>query len=216
MITQVNMAWMAGVFDQKGTLLRKNNAQRATPQLVIQIEVKDELIARRFAELTGITAEPYHTKGNFNKRPCKEHCPEPHVHHEELPWQMPPITRWAITGVGAGIVLHNLAPYLAQMDGELETFKDESLEQATFAGRGSWRTRETIKRLAHLGWNLPSSVLDNVLDSDVPGGRAKATPLSCGHQRLFPREVLAGSRIWCQLCNRYRVVAGPMRKRGKR
>ncbi len=205
---------MAGVFDEKGALIRKNNAQRATPQLVIQVEAKDELIAQRFAELTGITPEPKKVRGDFKKRPCKEHCPEPHVHHEEIPWQLPLVTRWAITGVGAGIVLHNLAPFLAQMDEEMEAFKEESLEQAVFAGRGSWKTRETIKRLASLGWNLPPLVLANVLAEDVLGGTAKATPLSCGHKRLFPGGApLPGSRIWCQPCNEYRVVAGPMRKR---
>lgn len=161
-VTAADMAWMAGVIDVKGTLLRKNNKTRRTPQVVLYLNIKDRRIARRLSALTG-TAPEEHTRSQlpegFLRRNCAEHCVTPHVHvgDEGYPWQMPVTTRWAITGIAAAVVLANLAPFM-------NTYGDYAGDVAgiigSFAaeGQGSGAVRKTLLRLSSLGWQIPAAV----------------------------------------------------------
>lgn len=157
-----DMAWMAGVIDVKGNLLRKRNKSRATPQVVLYAQVKDPRIARRLSALTG-TAPEAHTRTPppeaFLRRSCTEHCPAPHVHVDdgEFPWRMPDTTRWAITGIAAAVVLVNLAPFM----GTYSDYVDDVagiIRTFTPTGQGSGAVHKTLRRLSALGWQIPAAV----------------------------------------------------------
>lgn len=218
-ITPANLGWMAAVFDLKYCLVIKNNASRATPQLVFQVTTHDEVIIENLSRLTGIV--PGHSsRKSFNQKRCKQHCPEAHIHvsgDDDHPYGapgFPAMHTWAVTGVSAGIILHNVLPYMVRMeDKELTQLMNASLSNATYWGRGSGQTKEAIKRLVDLGWNLPPIVLNNVMPSDVEGGRAKGSTLACGHEKFMQPLPVPGTRVWCQYCVSNKLVIGLPRKR---
>lgn len=160
-VSVADMAWMAGIIDAKGAVVRKNNKTRRTPQVVLYVQAKDARIARFLSELTGTAPEPREARGpdTFVRRGCAEHCLVPHVHvgDAEYPWQMPETTRWSLTGIAAAVVLVNLAPFMC-------TYADYAADVAevlgSFAadGRGSGAVRRTVLRLSELGWQIPAVV----------------------------------------------------------
>jgi hypothetical protein len=158
-ITETDKAWMAAIVDLKGSVVRKKNKMRKTPQVVLTMSAKNPRIAARLSALTGTAPEahPSPTAEQFLRRACAEHCTEPHVHVGEYPWQMPETTRWSVTGIAAAIVLVNLAPYMS-------TYADYAGSVAevfaTFAakGQGSGAVRATVNRLDELGWSVPPIV----------------------------------------------------------
>src|SRR5260370_30065485 len=97
-ITQADKAWMAAIVDYKAAFAEKRNATRATPQLVMRVDTMDLTIVQRICNLTEIVPFDKLPKRNFYQRGCKDHCPEPHIHHEET-WAMPQTAQWAATGV---------------------------------------------------------------------------------------------------------------------
>lgn len=167
-----DMAWMAGVIDVKGNMLRKNNKTRATPQFVLYAQCKDPRIARRMSALTGISPEPHQRAAPpeaFLRRNCTEHCPGPHVHVEEddeHPWSMPQTTRWAITGIAAAVVLVNLAPFMGTYSDYVD---DVSAIIRTFtpAGQGSGAVHKTLRRLSGLGWQIPAAVTVRIAEESA-------------------------------------------------
>jgi hypothetical protein len=161
-VTAADMAWMAGIIDVKGAVIRKNNKTRRTPQVVLYVQTKEERIARRLSALTGTAPEPHDRKPppeEFLRRNCVEHCTTPHIHvgDGEYPWQMPATTRWALTGIAAAVVLMNLAPYMS-------TYADYAADVAgiisSFAteGQGVGAVRKALLRLNSLGWQIPPAV----------------------------------------------------------
>src|SRR5215472_14452971 len=106
------LGWFAGVIDLKGTIIRKNNQTRATPQLVLLIDTRHKAVADRMATMTGtgIGTRDVSVPLRFERKQCREHCPEVHVHVSEM--NMPQTYRWQATGVAAAIILHNLLPYM--------------------------------------------------------------------------------------------------------
>lgn len=172
-VTPLDMAWMAGVLDVKGTVLRKNNKTRKTPQVVLYLSIKDRRIAQRLSALTG-TAPEEHMRSplpeGFLRRNCAEHCTAPHVHvgDEEYPWQMPVTTRWAVTGIAAAVVLVNLAPFMS-------TYADYAGDVAqilgSFAaqGQGLGAVRKALLRLSSLGWQIPAAVTIRMSEGEAHG-----------------------------------------------
>lgn len=203
-ISHTDLAWIAAIVDCKALYLQKRNKQRATPQLVLQVDTRDVQIIQRLCRHTEVLPDDKRTPQKpFLQRACKDHCPEPHIHHEDN-WSLPPTARWAVTGIAAGIVLHNLRPFMVTWDEDVAIFQKESLAQATYAGRGYGQTLASIKRLMALGWILPPETLDHLIPADVPGGRATPLTLSCGHQR--PQGTMSKGRSWCQQCNNYKRI----------
>lgn len=159
-VTTEAMAWMAGVIDLKGSVVRKNNKMRKTPQIVLYVQTKNAPVAVRLSELTGTSPEqhPAPKAENFLRRGCAVHCPEAHVHvPDEYPWQMPQMTRWSLTGVAAAVVLHNLAPYMSTYATYAGDVK-EIFGSFAGAGQGYGAVRATLRRLAALGWVIPAEI----------------------------------------------------------
>ena len=169
MIPPNKLGWMAAVLELRGNVVTKKNQMRATPQMVLYVDSKNVSVIRELSRLTGTAAEAQkaRTAKDFMRRGCSTHCPEAHVHVDDL-WQLPPIGRWSITGAGAAIVLYNVLPYLASDDKGFKEIMDEILEYVVLTGQGSGATKATIKRLVSLGWELPSAIVKELSDiSDI-------------------------------------------------
>jgi hypothetical protein len=154
---------MAAVIDLKGMMLRKKNTQRATPQLVLVVESRNLNVIRRLADMTGGNPEAKRLVDvkEWMRRGCTVHCPEAHVHVDDK--HMPVTQRWTVTGVAAGIVLHNLAPYLVA-DKPYQEFLDMAIENSAMFGQGSGLVRSTVTRLVVLGWGLPPKLASDLVE----------------------------------------------------
>jgi hypothetical protein len=167
-ITPVDLAWTAAVIDLRGAVTVKRNKSRRTPQVVLRVDTKEHRVARKLAALTGV--KPEQTERHsvaFARRGCKEHCLEPHVHvaeDGEYPWQMPEVTRWALTGATAAAVLLNLRPYMT-------TYSDYAgdvaviLENLVTAGQGTGMVRASLDRLRELGWVIPAEIEEKMQEN---------------------------------------------------
>jgi hypothetical protein len=158
-VTAADMAWMAGVIDLKGSVIRKKNKMRATPQVVLYVSTKNERVALRLSALTGTAPEAHDSPApaDFLRRNCAEHCLTPHVHVGDYPWNMPKTTRWSVTGIAMAVVLANLAPFMSTYDVYAGDVADIV---RTFAaeGQGSGAVHATLSRLIALGWQVPPAV----------------------------------------------------------
>jgi hypothetical protein len=166
-ITELDLSWMAAIVGFKGRISRKKNKMRATPQLVLWVQMANHQIASRMCEMTGTHPEPASSvMSTWDRRGCIEHCPEAHVHISEV--IMPLTTKWSVTGTAAAIVLYNLMPYIVSDNTDsLRTVMEECLANATLAGPGSGATRQAAVRLAEKGWKLPPVVLRAFSDSAI-------------------------------------------------
>lgn len=163
-VAPASLGWMAAVFDLKVLLLRKKNQQRATSQLVLVVDSKNKAVIDRLAKMTGTTPEygriqDWSSKG-WMRRGCIEHCPQAHIH--ALAPNMPEHYRWTATGAAAAIVLHNLTPYLVA-DKPYGEFMDEALANTRLTGQGAKAIRDAMARLVGLGWELPPSLAEDLL-----------------------------------------------------
>lgn len=178
-VAKTDMAWMAGVIDLRGAVIRKSNRSRRTPQLVLYCAVKEERVALRLSSLTGTSPEQRESPSAeaFTRRGCTEHCPEPHVHvHEDgpYPWSMPLVTRWSLTGVAAAVVLLNLAPYMTTF-GDYAGHVAEMVVNFAARGQGSGASRAAVARLERLGWKIPPQVASRMKNDreDPPRARSR-------------------------------------------
>jgi hypothetical protein len=150
--------WFAGVLDSGGSIIRKNNKMRKTPQIVLIVESRHTEVINKLCALTGISPDvkPPRTTNDWARKGCTEHCPKPHVevHIGEYIREMPSIARWAITGAGAAVVLYNLLPKMFA-DAAYANIVNEILDNTPLTGQGSGATVPQIKRLSELGWKLP-------------------------------------------------------------
>jgi hypothetical protein len=148
------LAWMAGIVDLKGRIIRKNNKTRTTQQLVLFVESKHIQVIRGLGRMTGLRAEmqtpPQRT--DWFRRNCNEHCDNAHVHVAASEW--PAIGRWTITGAAMATVLHGIAPYML-VDRGWDEVMLEIYDQATLKGQGSGMTLSALRRLRDLGWDIP-------------------------------------------------------------
>lgn len=157
MPTQADLGWMAAVIDLRGHVYIKNNKQRAegSRQIVLMVESKRFGIIRRLGELAGTKPEAMQARAmkEFMRRGCAEHCLEPHVHVND-DRQLPPIARWTVTGIAFAVIVHGLAPYLAEDQGMPE-LAQEILGATDVLGRGSGAVMSTLVRLKDIGWEMP-------------------------------------------------------------
>lgn len=169
-ISEATFAWMAGILDLKGAVVRKVNKERATAQIVLYVQTKNVKIIDMLSRLTGTMPEPQNEKNihDWMRKGCDEHCPEKHIHvnSEGYPWKMPSMSRWTITGAAAAVVLFNTVPFM-RTDHGLKEAMQVILDQTVVSGRGSGATKAALKRLRDLGWVLPPQF--EGLDLDGPG-----------------------------------------------
>lgn len=162
--------WVAAILDVKGSIVRKNNQTRATSQLVLGVESKNLKVTHKLSSLTGIKAEvrksPAEKSETKSRRPCSEHCPEPHAHQHPKFHLLPQVGFWAITGASAGIVIYNVLPYL-QNTASFKLMMMEVLHQTVLQNRGSGMTRNAIIRLVNLGWALPPELMERVTREEI-------------------------------------------------
>jgi hypothetical protein len=160
MITQQQLAWMAGIVDLKGRVYIKNNRSRKTGQYVMVVDSKNLVVVRRMCELTGTNSEGKETRpvSEILRHPCLEHCPEAHSHVYRDGLMMPFIGRWTITGASLVVVLRNLLPYLVTDREGYEDLLKEIEPQLTLVGQGSNAVLSGCLRLQRLGWSLPPVV----------------------------------------------------------
>lgn len=170
MISQVDLAWMAGIIDLKGRLTYKNNKTRATKQITLTVDSKEILVVRRLSALTGTKPEVRSTSpvSEYLKRGCAEHCPDPHVHNEG--GFTTGSTRWTVTGTSMVIVLDSIEPFVTVDRGYAEAI-DEVMRAPALEGRGSTAVIGSLTRLYELGWTLREPLLgivkDHILEFDV-------------------------------------------------
>lgn len=156
-IPTAQLGWMAGVIDLKGAFVRKRNKQRATPQIVLMVESRHYDVIRELARLTGTSPaiQELRVKEEWARRSCTEHCPDKHVHVQEV--TMPSIARWQVTGVAVAVVLYNLQSFLRTSKPYTETMI-ECLQNIPPSGQGRSAVDRAIRRLAELGWDIPDMV----------------------------------------------------------
>lgn len=152
------LAWMAGVVDQKGRIIYKNNAQRRTKQVVLAVQVKELEILHAMGELTGTTPEFMKARPvmDFMRKGCADHCPEKHVHANAryASGVLPANGRWTITGGAMVVVLKNLKPYLV-VDRDYDLAIEQVMRDLAFTGQGSGMIMRSLVRLKGLGWKIP-------------------------------------------------------------
>lgn len=155
MISTYDLAWMAGILDLKGRLLRKRNQTRSTIQMVLAVDTREVSINRKLSAMTGTKPEMtvVRVPGEFLRRGCKEHCLEPHVHVTKNTGEFDN-WRWTITGAGLVVVLSNVEPYLQVDRGWAEAI-DQVNSVVTLRGQGSPQVMDSLQRLLNLGWDMP-------------------------------------------------------------
>lgn len=164
MIPEYKLGWMAGVLDQKGIIVRKQNKSRATPQLVLMVESTKVGLIRELAHLTGGRPEPREGREakEWMQRGCSEHCPEAHIEHQGPgPRFMPPVSRWTVTGAAMAIVLWNVLPFMVT-DREMEHAMTEALDNLVTSGRGVGMVRSSVQRMEELGWVIPPQIAGRI------------------------------------------------------
>lgn len=166
MLDRAAMGWMAAVIDLKALLLRKSNQMRRTPQLVMVVDSRDFTIIDRLSAMTGTKPEASRQQSlkEWMQRGCREHCPEAHIHHHDH-WAMPSTRRWSVTGVSAATILWNLRTMLVS-DKPYAEFLELALRNAAVRGQGSGATRQALRRLMTLGWDVPPMLLDAMFSVD--------------------------------------------------
>ena len=158
-VSREKFAWMAGVFDLKGAIIRKNNKTRATPQLALMVEITNTAVVEELARLTGSNVEPRDSRPrkDWMRRGCVTHCPEPDVEYPAQPEYLPAQTRWSVTGAAAAVVLYSVIPYMVTDKG-MQAALDEMLGNVNLAGRSGNNARRAVARLAACGWPLPPKI----------------------------------------------------------
>ncbi len=171
-------AWMAAVVENRGKIHFTNVASRRTNQLVLRVTTKKMPVIERLATLTG--TKPHLNRARTivtERRGCAEHCDEAHVHTVA---EIPEVGCWAISGVGAAIVVDNLRPYFMDDTG-IEVLVHNVLTGLPTAGQGRHAVDATIVRLRRLGWKIPPAALEHFV----------GTPQGRGARGRFERKHLA-------------------------
>lgn len=153
---------MAAVLDVKGTIVRKTNKQRKTPQIVLVVDSRHEPVINRLCEMTG-TNPGFRAKQDIKKwmrKGCTDHCPEAHIHvtehqdsHPEA-YMMPASYRWTITGAGMAVVFYNVLPFMTNRR-DFNDAMQEAIDNTPLTGQGSGMVFSSLRRLEELGWDLP-------------------------------------------------------------
>lgn len=194
--------WVAGVLDLQGRIVTKKSKDRNNdrPALCLTVRSKETAIVNRLMELTGTKPMPRHPDAleEWMRRPCAEHCPQMHSHVKSQAyfWQMPMVTEWTITGVGAAIVLHNVLPYVST-SGKLQDAYATAMANAVLSGQGSGQTRKTMLRMLALGWDLPKPFVKHLAGWSPKRKSKKKVQANAGEEAgaQAVRVLLDGDRL---------------------
>jgi len=107
-ITAVDMAWVAGVMDARGTKYIRG-ADPAKSRWVMFYREEDAALAERFAPLIGVRTSAGAKAREYVRKGCSEHCPLPHIHTQDQPSNRGVV----LEGSRLYVVLRNLNPFLA-------------------------------------------------------------------------------------------------------
>lgn len=157
-IDGTKLAWMAGVVELRGKVTILQDPMRRTVQLRLRLQSQHVVMVQRLCAYTGIEIndKPSREIHGLDRRGCVEHCPERHQHTAV---RMPRMAHWGMTGVGAAIVLHGLAPHflgvldLTLVDQYLNTLNVPSDWRKP--GRGMKAVFDSVNRLRTIGWEIP-------------------------------------------------------------
>lgn len=158
-ILKSDICWVAGVLDQQGYFIRRNNKTRATPQISLTVETRHLEVVKELCDLTGIQVQPSEESSarEWNRRGCAEHCPKDdkhvQVHHDN--WQMPRTDRWSVTGVSVAVILFNCIPYMIE-DRDFRSTYAEILNNTATSGQGFHAVKTALLRLRDIGWSMPT------------------------------------------------------------
>lgn len=171
MITESDKGWMAAVLDMKGHVYHKETQARARSVITVTVDSSKPEVIRRLAELTGGNLDRARSAPmDWVRRGCSEHCPDQHIH---MPAESKPSQRWAVNGVSAAIVLHNVIPFMRTDSGFREAYA-EALAAVTGYGQGFGAVMPAVTRLARLGWVLPDFLMQKMLEGAERGAGALA------------------------------------------
>lgn len=144
MITELDKAWLAGVMDANIRGMHLYRYDRPFLRLVSSLMSPD--VVERVSGMIGSDITSSHRRVMVDRRQCKEHCPEPHIHVNSFT-ASGTIT---IGGTRLAVVLHNVKPYLVRSD--LIGARDPLPEKGV-----QLKLAESMRQM---GWNLPTSVSD--------------------------------------------------------
>ena len=141
------MLWMAGVMDSGASCFTYNRPRDVRPQICISVREGGgrESIVVRLCSLTGIGATHGSPSPDYDKRPCAEHCIEPHQH----------VTGgsvgliWAPRGVRAEIILYNCSPFMVT--------RTPLLPDQDPIWKGGMQAK-AARDMQSMGWELPWKV----------------------------------------------------------
>lgn len=135
MITELELAWCAGVIDVMGLIsLRKMKTGSELAAVSISSTRLDLL--HEIADLTGTTVVMVHR--DYNRLNCNEHCPDKHSH------VISSTGRWSLTGARAAVFLNAIEPYLR--------LKKEKVQEAVDVGASAPHKAATMRKMYALGW----------------------------------------------------------------
>jgi hypothetical protein len=159
MLQSHELGWIAGTLDAKGSITKKNNQQRATPQMVLYVDSKDRHIVQRLSRYTGTDPAEKQRRTiryEWDRKGCVEHCPTQHIHINER--QLPPMSRWQVTGSSLVVVVYNVLPYITESEKAtmFRTAMEEIAATLPLEGQGRNAINNAINRLANLGWQIPN------------------------------------------------------------
>lgn len=154
----VDRAWMAAVIENRGKIHFTNDANRKTNQLVLRVSTKKMSVIEKLAALTGTKPNVHEARTIVvDRRACTEHCDDAHVHTVA---EIPEMGVWAISGVGAAIVLADLREHFLDDTG-IEALVDNLFAGLPPGGRGRAAVDNTIVRMRRLGWRIPPAALEH-------------------------------------------------------
>lgn len=139
-MSALNVAYLAGVIDARGHV--EVNVRHDRPQPRIRITTRRFGLLSHLAECTG--TKVYADDRGYERRPCSNHCHEPHVHVVRQS------SRWTVDSSRATIVLYNIEPFIVDKRDEVRT--------ALMAGLDAFPpTRSNVPEvMVRLGWAIPS------------------------------------------------------------
>ena len=143
-LSREDLHYIAGVFDARAKphLIAGKNAIR--PSLTVVLSSVPGPVADYLREKidAGYTIRPY--LYIYNRRPCREHCPEPHVHQQYKVQNL----QWRMCGSSAAIVLSSVQPLMLSWDHEWQRCLDFEMSFAA-----NWKAKR-VRRMEELGWDV--------------------------------------------------------------
>lgn len=137
MLTERDLAYIAGVIDDRGNLTSRTVRDAVLPQ--VDLNGGRAHVLRWLGEITG--AKVVSTKRDYLRMGCSEHCTERHVHiwSESL--------RWSVSGAKATIFLAGIQPHIRYRQAEVQDLIELGLK-ARHKGA-------TVDKMRELGWPIP-------------------------------------------------------------